>query len=96
MLADLTRMNKMFIHNLSYFLKKLADTPEGDGSMLDNTIVFNHFRRNACGIHLWVDADEAIRKLASRRFRIAPGHEFAPKIPARLMDVASIEAGAKR
>ncbi len=29
--------------------------------------------------------DEAIEKLIERRFRIAPGHEHAPKIPERLM-----------
>ncbi len=37
--------------------------------------------------------EEAIRKLATRAFRIPMDHEHAPKIPARLMDIASTEGG---
>ncbi|MGP1345192.1 MAG: DNA gyrase subunit A [Phycisphaerales bacterium] len=37
--------------------------------------------------------EEAIEKLAQRRFRIAADHEHAPKIPARLLKVASSERG---
>lgn len=31
--------NKCLMENLGYFLQRLADTPEGDGNMLDNTMV---------------------------------------------------------
>ncbi len=37
--------------------------------------------------------DEAIDKLAKRRFRIPETHEHAPKIPARLMATASADNG---
>ncbi|MEM1165656.1 MAG: DNA gyrase subunit A [Planctomycetota bacterium] len=37
--------------------------------------------------------EEAINRLAARKFRIPPDHEHAPKIPARLMDVASADDG---
>jgi len=37
--------------------------------------------------------EEAINTLAARRFRIPEGHEHAPKIPGRLMDIASGDAG---
>ena len=37
--------------------------------------------------------EEAIDKLAARRFRIPPEHEHAPKIPARLMEKASADDG---
>ena len=38
--------------------------------------------------------EEAITKLAERRFRISPDHPHAPKIPARMMDLASRDGGA--
>ncbi|MEM9083566.1 MAG: DNA gyrase subunit A, partial [Planctomycetota bacterium] len=37
--------------------------------------------------------EEAINKLAAKRFRIPAEHEHAPKIPARLMETASREDG---
>ena len=38
--------------------------------------------------------EEAITKLAERRFRISPDHPHAPKIPTRMMDLASRDGGA--
>jgi DNA gyrase subunit A len=38
--------------------------------------------------------EEAIERLAARRFRISPSHEYAPKIPQRLIDAASGDGGA--
>jgi DNA gyrase subunit A len=38
--------------------------------------------------------EEAIERLAERRFRIPPDHQHAPKIPERLMRAASTEQGA--
>lgn len=38
--------------------------------------------------------EEAITKLAERRFRISPDHPHAPKIPARMMALASRDGGA--
>jgi DNA gyrase subunit A len=37
--------------------------------------------------------DEAINKLRQRAFRIAPDHPYAPKIPQRLLDRATADAG---
>jgi DNA gyrase subunit A len=37
--------------------------------------------------------EEAIDRLIEKKFRIAPDHKYAPKIPQRFMDMASIEAG---
>ena len=39
MLADLANVNRFFVQGLAGFLKRLASTKEGDGTMLDRTIV---------------------------------------------------------
>ncbi len=37
--AQLVRMNRWYAEQLAYFLDLLEGTPEGDGTMLDNTVV---------------------------------------------------------
>jgi len=36
---DFAKINKYHVGMLPYFLKKLKDTPDGDGTLLDNTLV---------------------------------------------------------
>jgi hypothetical protein len=39
-IAQLTQINTWYMQQLAYFLGKLKSIPEGDGTMLDNTLVF--------------------------------------------------------
>ena len=36
---DFAKINKYHVGMLPYFLKKLKETPDGDGNLLDNTLV---------------------------------------------------------
>ena len=36
---DFAKINKYHVGQLPYFLKKLKETPDGDGNLLDNTLV---------------------------------------------------------
>jgi hypothetical protein len=38
-ILDFAKINRYHVGMLPYFLKKLKDTPEGDGNLLDNTLV---------------------------------------------------------
>jgi hypothetical protein len=39
LLEKLERINRYHVENIAYFVKKLAETPDGDGTLLDNMIL---------------------------------------------------------
>src|SRR5690606_34490815 len=39
-IANYAKMNRYHVENLAYFAQKLANTPDGDGNLLDHTLVY--------------------------------------------------------
>ena len=38
-LEQIGKINQFYVDQFSYFIQKLADTPDGDGSLLDNSMI---------------------------------------------------------
>jgi hypothetical protein len=54
-IAKVTLINTLHIKMLAYYLDKLRETPDGDGSLLDHTLIMYGAALSDANLHLYTD-----------------------------------------
>ena len=96
--AKLTKINTYHIKTLAYFLEKLRSTPDGDGSLLDHSVILYGAGLSDANMHTHVNlpillAGGGAGKIKGGRHLRVPADTPMPRLYGTLLDVVGVPLG---